>query len=96
MAERNNNDIRYKIVERIGVIQEYQNGWRKEINRVSWNEGEPKYDIRDWSNDHTKMSRGITLSERDMKTMRALLGQRDMQLAANYQSRQKSDREMER
>ena len=58
-----NAQITFEIVEKIGVITEYPTGWNREINIVSWNGNEPKYDIREWSPDHEKMSRGITLKE---------------------------------
>lgn len=54
-------DIKYDIVEEIGVLSENAKGWRKEINRISWNGAAPKYDIRDWAPEHEKMSKGITL-----------------------------------
>ena len=53
-------DIKYDIVEEIGVLSENAKGWRKEINRISWNGATPKYDIRDWAPEHEKMSKGIT------------------------------------
>ncbi len=58
-------DIKYEIVEEIAVISENSKGWRKELNLVSWNDGEPKYDIRDWSPDHEKMGKGIILTEEE-------------------------------
>lgn len=60
-------EVTFEIVERIGVITDYQTGWAKEINIVSWNGAEPKYDIRDWSPDHEHMSRGITLKEEELR-----------------------------
>ena len=57
------NQINYEIKEHIGIISENKNGWTKELNLVSWNDNEPKYDIRDWDPKHEKMSRGITLTE---------------------------------
>lgn len=60
-------EVTFEIVERIGVITDYQTGWAKEINMVSWNGSEPKYDIRDWSPDHEHMSRGITLKEEELR-----------------------------
>ena len=42
-------DIKYDIVEEIGVLSENAKGWRKEINRISWNGETQKYDIRDWA-----------------------------------------------
>jgi len=40
------NDIRYEIKEEIAVLSESTKGWKKELNLVSWNGAEPKYDIR--------------------------------------------------
>ena len=44
-------EIKYEIVERIAVLGERPRGWERQLNLISWNEGEPKYDIRDWSPD---------------------------------------------
>ncbi len=68
-------DIKYEIVEEIAVISENSKGWRKELNLVSWNDGEPKYDIRDWSPDHEKMGKGITLTEEEARQLYLALSQ---------------------
>lgn len=65
--------IKYEIVEHIGVLSESSRGWRKELNRVSWNDAAPKYDIRDWAPDHEKMGKGITLTEAEAGELRRLL-----------------------
>ncbi len=52
----------FEIIETVAVLSEGSKGWKKELNLVSWNGREPKYDIRDWSEDHTKMGKGITFS----------------------------------
>ncbi|KAB8139323.1 hypothetical protein F9U64_00585 [Gracilibacillus oryzae] len=54
--------IKFEIVEHVAVLSESGKGWQKEINLVSWNDREPKYDIRDWSPEHDKMGKGVTLS----------------------------------
>jgi hypothetical protein len=56
-------DITFEFVKTYGVISEEKGGWRKEMNLVSWNGRTPKFDIRDWSPDHAKMGKGITLTE---------------------------------
>jgi hypothetical protein len=58
-------DITFEIVKHFGVISEEKGGWRKELNLVSWNGRTPKLDIRDWSPDHEKMGKGITLTKDD-------------------------------
>lgn len=69
-------EIRFEIVEEIGVITVHSTGWRKELNLVCWNGGSPKYDIRDWSPDHERMSRGVTLHENEMRHIFDLMKKR--------------------
>ncbi|MCI9539940.1 MAG: hypothetical protein HFG39_02600 [Lachnospiraceae bacterium] len=68
-------DIKYEIKEELGVISESLKGWRKELNLVSWNGGEPKYDIRDWAPGHEKMGKGITLTKEEVQKLYKLLSQ---------------------
>lgn len=56
-------ELKFAITKHIGVLSESSKSWKKEINLISWNDREPKYDIREWSPDHDKMGKGITLSE---------------------------------
>ncbi len=65
-------DFTVQIVRRIGEIKKLDNGWARELNIVSWNGAEPKYDIREWSPDHERMSRGITLTEVEMSSLISL------------------------
>ena len=66
-------ELKYEIVEHLGVISENAKGWTKELNLVSWNDREPKYDIRDWAPEHTKMGKGITLTEEEARNLLGLL-----------------------
>lgn len=61
--------ISYEIKEHIGVITKNKSGWNKELNLISWNGNNPRFDIRDWDEHHEKMSRGVTLSEWEMQKM---------------------------
>ena len=67
------NQINYEIKEHIGIISENKNGWTKKLNLVSWNDNDPKYDIRDWNPTHDKMSRGITLTEEEAYELSIIL-----------------------
>ena len=60
-------EIKYEIVEKIAVLSESSKGWTKELNLISWNDRDPKYDIREWSPDHVKMGKGITLSDEEVR-----------------------------
>ena len=67
------SDFKFEIINELGVVSEGSKGWRKEFNRISWNGGEPKYDIRDWSPDHEKMGKGVTLSEDELRKLKELI-----------------------
>lgn len=66
-------DFKFEIIKEIGVLSEGSKGWRKELNLVSWNGAEPKYDLRDWAPEHEKMGKGITLSKEEAEKLRQLL-----------------------
>ncbi|MFP7171303.1 YdbC family protein [Terribacillus sp. 7520-G] len=70
-------ELSYEIVKEIGVLSVSPKGWRKELNLISWNGREPKYDIRDWAPDHEKMGKGITLSAEEVSELRDLLQRLD-------------------
>ena len=56
-------EIKYEIRRRLGVLSTNErSGWTKEANLISWNGGPEKLDIRDWSPDHSKIAKGITLT----------------------------------
>ena len=65
-------------VKQIGVLSTSASGWTKELNLISWNDGAPKYDIRDWSPGHKKLGRGVTLSREELLALRDLLNQWDL------------------
>ena len=66
-------DITFKIKESLGVLSESSRGWKKELNLVSWNGREPKYDIREWDPEHEKMGKGVTLTEEEIIALKALI-----------------------
>ena len=67
------NEIKYEIVEHIGVLSESSKGWKTELNLVSWNEREPKYDLRNWSENHEKIGKGITLSKEEVLKLKEII-----------------------
>lgn len=66
-------DIKFEIKETVGVIAESAKGWKKELNLISWNGKEAKYDLREWSPEHEKMSKGVTLTSDELKELKELL-----------------------
>ena len=66
-------DIKYEIVEKIAVLSTTEKGWSKELNLISWNEREPKYDLRDWNENHDKRGKGITLTKEELIQLKEAL-----------------------
>ena len=66
-------EIKYDIIEEIGVLSENAKGWRKELNLISWNGAAPKYDIRDWAPGHEKMGKGVTLTKEELEALQILI-----------------------
>lgn len=70
--------LKFEINQNIGAISESPKGWKKELNIISWNNREPKYDLREWSSEHDKMGKGVTLSHEEIKQLRDLLNNLDL------------------
>lgn len=70
--------FKYEILEEIGVLSESTSGWTKELNLVSFNDQEGKFDLRQWAPDHEKMSKGLTLNKEEIRALRDLLNQLDL------------------
>ena len=66
-------EIKYEIVESLGILSESPKGWTKEFNLVSWNDKEAKYDLREWDPAHEKMGKGVTLSKDEVIKLREML-----------------------
>ncbi|MGX7031504.1 YdbC family protein [Vagococcus zengguangii] len=66
-------EFKYEIVEEIAVLSENPKGWRKELNLVSWNDRPAKFDLRDWSPNHEKMGKGVTLSNEEFNSLKETL-----------------------
>ena len=66
-------EIKYEIVQKIAVLSQRPRGWERQLNLISWNEGEPKYDIRDWSPDGSRMGKGISMSAEELGALKGIL-----------------------
>ena len=66
-------DIKYEIIQNLGVISEGAKGWKKELNLISWNGHEPKYDLRDWDGNHEKMGKGVTFTKEELLQLKEIL-----------------------
>ena len=70
-------EIKYEIHKHLGVLNVNSRGWKKEINIISWNERKPKIDIREWDENHEKMSKGITLTADEVRELKKILEDMD-------------------
>lgn len=71
-------EFKYDIVKEYGVLTESNKGWTKELNLISWNGRDPKFDLRDWAPEHSKMGKGLTLSKDDLIKLRDILNNMDL------------------
>lgn len=65
--------LKFAIIAELGVLSASSKGWQKELNKISWNGRAPKYDIRDWSPNHEKMGKGITLTDEEASKLSQIL-----------------------
>lgn len=66
-------ELKYEIINKLGIISQGNKGWHKALTRVSWNQGEPKYDLRTWDEEYKKAGKGITLSEEELRELKKLI-----------------------
>ena len=67
MAERN-----WEITEYIDVFRDDGN-WKGEVNMVAWYGSEPKGDVRSWNGEHSRCSKGITMTIEDARLLGEIL-----------------------
>ncbi len=63
-----------KVIKKIALISGSETGFRKELNIVSWNGKEPKYDLRSWSPEGIAL-KGLTLTEEEAKELQKVLNE---------------------
>ncbi len=73
--------VQYEIINQIGVLSD-EGDWRVELNRISWDGKEPKYDLRKWRSDHEKMGKGLTLTNSEVLRLYEILKNEQPYLAA--------------
>lgn len=60
----------FEITKHIKTLSTNAKGWSKELNMVSWNKRDPKYDIREWDESHEKMGKGLTFTEEEINLLK--------------------------
>ena len=64
--------IQVEIHEEIGNLYESKR-WKKQLTYTSWNNHAPKFDIRSWNEDHSSMTKGITLNKEELMKLKEIL-----------------------
>jgi len=77
MAETENKEIRFEIIEELATLSE-SGTWKKQLNIVQWGDNIAKYDIRPWNQDHTKSGKGITLNLQELRELKKALSAMDI------------------
>jgi hypothetical protein len=72
-GEEKDREVTFELEEHIGVFGKDAKGWTRELNRVAWNGGAAKFDVRNWDEQHQKMGRGITLTQQELSAFRDLV-----------------------
>lgn len=70
-------EFTFEIIKSLGQLSTSRSGWNREVNLVSWNGAKPKLDIRDWAPDHSKMGKGISLSNEEIAILKEILAEHD-------------------
>ncbi len=65
-------EFKFEILKTFGEIPGNRK-WKVRLNLISWNGGEPKYDIRTWSEDGQSMGKGISLSRDELLELRKII-----------------------
>lgn len=71
-------DFKFDIKKSLGTISESAKGWKREVNVMTWNNKKAKVDIREWDEKHEKMGKGITLGKDELKQLKDILNQIDI------------------
>lgn len=58
-------ELKFEILETL-IVFPADGAWHKELNLVKWGDHGPKYDLRPWNEDQSKMGKGITLTKEEL------------------------------
>ena len=76
---KDNKEFKYEVIRTIGVLSTNEKTGRRRLLRlISWNGGEAKYDLRDWSPDDEKMGKGVSLTREEAKKLIPLLNEEEL------------------
>jgi hypothetical protein len=68
-------EITCEITEHIATLTDGEGGWKKELNRVSWNGKAPELDLRAWDENHEKCGKGLVITQKEAENLLKALQQ---------------------
>lgn len=74
MSEKSNYAIK-KHIAALSKPEGRNSNWNMEINLVSWYNKDAKFDLREWSPDHGRCGKGITLTHQQAMDLRDALNE---------------------
>lgn len=76
-SKASNNEVKYEVIQHLGKLTDEEGKYNKELNIISWNGNEPKFDLRPWKIDEEtgerKMMKGITLTSEEIEALYNIL-----------------------
>lgn len=70
--QQNKVEMSFIKTEEIAILNRNAKGWTVELNKVSYNEREPVYDLRSWSPEG-RMGKGLTLTDQTLENLLIVL-----------------------
>lgn len=64
--------LEFSIIKDFGAFGDGK--WQKHLTLIKWGKNEPKYDIRPWNEDMTKMGKGVTFDDAELFDLLQLIG----------------------
>lgn len=64
----------YEIIRHIATISD-RGTWALELNLISWGGRAPTFDLRKWNEDHSRMSKGISLTKQELDALAQFLAE---------------------
>ena len=65
--------IQCTLKHHLGTLRESEKGWSREVNVVSWEGAASRLDIRDWSKNKDRSSKGVTFTRAEVERLRDML-----------------------
>lgn len=66
-------NIKYEVRRELGVLTDNNTTWQKLVRLVSWNQAQPKIDVRVWNTETGLPAKGIALSDEEARLLYQIL-----------------------